>query len=85
MKIKLLLFSFVLLYSVAFSQNSSETIVHDLIGTILTDLKKFIPEYIQKQNIPGVSIALVYDNNSAIHLNHNYSKKQSMSTRRQQG
>jgi hypothetical protein len=29
----------------------------------MTDLKKFIPEYIQKQNIPGVSIALVNDNN----------------------
>jgi CubicO group peptidase (beta-lactamase class C family) len=63
MKTKLLLLSFVLLYSVAFSQNSSEVIRHDSVGAILTDLKKFIPEYIQIQNIPGVSIALVNDNN----------------------
>jgi CubicO group peptidase (beta-lactamase class C family) len=63
MKTKSLLLSFVLLNSICHSQNSSEVIRHDSVDTILTDLKKFIPEYIQKQNIPGVSIALVNDNN----------------------
>jgi CubicO group peptidase (beta-lactamase class C family) len=63
MKTKLLLLSLVLLNSVGHSQNSSEVIRHDSVGAILTDLKKFITEYIQKQNIPGVSIALVNDNN----------------------
>jgi CubicO group peptidase (beta-lactamase class C family) len=63
MKSKLLLSSFVLLCSVAFSQNSSEMIKNDSVGAILNDLKKFIPEYMQKQNIPGVSIALVNNNN----------------------
>jgi CubicO group peptidase (beta-lactamase class C family) len=63
MKTKLLLLSFVLINSVGHSRNSSEVIRNDSVGAIVTDLKKFIPEYIQKQNIPGVSIALVNDNN----------------------
>ena len=63
MKTKLLLLSFVLLNSIGHSQNSSEVIRHDSVGASVNDLKKFIPEYIQKQNIPGVSIALVNDNN----------------------
>jgi len=63
MKTKLLLLSFVLLNSVGHSQNSSEVTRHDSVGAIMTDLKKFIPEYLQIQNIPGVSIALVNDNN----------------------
>ena len=63
MKNKLLLLSFVLFNSIGHSQNSSEVIRHDSAGAILTDLKKFIPEYMQIQNIPGVSIALVNDNN----------------------
>ena len=62
MKTKLLLLSFVLLNSIGFSQNSSEVMRHDSVGSILTDLKMFIPEYRQLQNIPGVSIALVNDN-----------------------
>ena len=62
MKTKLLLLSFVLLNSIGLSQNSSGVLRHDSVGAILTDLKKFIPEYIQTQNIPGVSIALVNDN-----------------------
>ena len=63
MKTKLLLLSFVMLNSIGFSQDSSEVIRHDSIGSILTDLKMFIPEYRQLQNIPGVSIALIDDNN----------------------
>jgi len=62
MKTYLLLLSFVLLTSVGHSQNSSEVIRHDSVGAIVSDLKKFIPEYMQIQNIPGVSIALVNDN-----------------------
>ena len=63
MKTKLLLLSFVMLNSIGFSQDSSEVIRHDSVGSILTDLKMFIPEYRQLQNIPGVSIALIDDNN----------------------
>jgi CubicO group peptidase (beta-lactamase class C family) len=63
MKTKLLLLLFVLLNTVGHSQNSAEVTRHDSIGAIMTDLKKFIPEYLQIQNIPGVSIALVNDNN----------------------
>ena len=63
MKTKLLLLSFVLLNSIGHSQKTSEVIRHDLVGAIVTDLKKSIPEYIQEQNIPGVLIALVNDNN----------------------
>ncbi len=63
MKTKLLLLSFVLLNSIGHSQKTSEVIRHDSVGAIVTDLKKFIPEYIQEQNIPGVSIAMVNDNN----------------------
>lgn len=62
MKSRVLLLLFVLLNFNGFSQNSSEVIRHDSVGAILTDLEKFIPEYIQIQNIPGVSIALVKDN-----------------------
>ena len=63
MKTKLLLLSFVMLNSIGFSQDSSEVIRHDSVGSILTDLKMFIPEYRQLQNIPGVSIALIDNNN----------------------
>jgi len=63
MKTKLLLLSFVMLNSIGFSQDSSEVIRHDSVDSILTDLKMFIPEYRQLQNIPGVSIALIDDNN----------------------
>ena len=63
MKTKLLLLSFVMLNSIGFSQDSSEVIRHDSVGSILTDLKMFIPEYRLLQNIPGVSIALIDDNN----------------------
>jgi len=52
-----------MLNSIGFSQDSSEVIRHDSVGSILTDLKMFIPEYRQLQNIPGVSIALIDDNN----------------------
>jgi CubicO group peptidase (beta-lactamase class C family) len=63
MKTLLLLLSFVLYNSIGYSQYSSEVIKPDSVGAIPTDLKKFIPEYLEIQNIPGVSIALVNDNN----------------------
>jgi len=63
MKTKLLLILLVFLNSIGHSQNSSEVIRHDSVNATVTDLQKFIPEYMQVQNIPGVSIALVNDNN----------------------
>jgi CubicO group peptidase (beta-lactamase class C family) len=63
MKTFLPLLSFILLTSVGHSQNSPEMIRYDSVSPILTDLKKFVPEYMKIQNIPGVSIALVKDNN----------------------
>lgn len=61
MKTIIFLLLFVLLNFDSFSQNTSEVIRHDSVSSILTDLKKYIPEYRQNQNIPGVSIALVND------------------------
>jgi len=73
-KLLLLVFAFLLQNSLSYGQNSQEERKSkqelslrksDPVDSIIIDLKKFIPEYKKMQNIPGVSIALVYDNKIA--------------------
>jgi CubicO group peptidase (beta-lactamase class C family) len=62
MKIKFILVLLILLSSFGYAQNSNEEAGNVNVDSIINDLRMFIPEYLQIQNVPGASIALVNEN-----------------------
>ena len=62
MKTILILLFLVLINPLGHSQNSQEDGNNVPVDTIIADLKKFIPEYLKNQNVPGASIVLVNEN-----------------------
>jgi len=72
MKTKLLTLGFVLIFLSSYVHGQSGPVISESSGrlslrdsdkadSIISDLKKFIPDYQNDENIPGVSVALVYD------------------------
>jgi CubicO group peptidase (beta-lactamase class C family) len=62
MKTRLILVLLILMSSLVYGQNTQEEAGNVNVDSIINDLRMFIPEYLQIQNVPGASIALVNEN-----------------------